>query len=141
MAIILGSKPVIESKEYNDYALGLTIPIRVTNYDSLNFTALNQAKSNLKNLFSTMKGERVQQPTFGTDLFSLVFDTEDSSLEERIQTIIMKEVEAWVPDVSINQIEVSMTDSQKDNNTVGISLQFVLKNTTQAGELSVQIAQ
>jgi phage baseplate assembly protein W len=141
MAILLGNKPVIETKEFNDYALGLTVPIRIANYNNLNYTLLEQSKSNLLNLFSTIKGERIQQPNFGTDLFSLLFDMEDSSLEDRIQNIIIKEVEAWVPDVSINQIDVSMTDSMKDNNTVAISLQFSLNNTNQSSEITIKIAQ
>jgi hypothetical protein len=31
MAIILGKKPIIETKEYEDYAVGLSLPIQITN--------------------------------------------------------------------------------------------------------------
>jgi phage baseplate assembly protein W len=141
MAIILGNKPVIETKAFNDFALGLTVPIRITGYDSLNYTVLNQAKANLMNLFSTIKGERVQQPNFGTDLYSLVFDIEDNSLDGKIQDIISREVTTWVPDVEISQINVTMSDAQKDNNTVGISLSFMLKNTQQTAEVQFSIQQ
>lgn len=141
MAIILGNKPVIETKEFNDFALGLSVPIRIASYDNLNYTVLEQAKSNLLNLFSTIKGERVQQPNFGTDLYSLVFDFEDDSLESKIQDIISKEVSTWVPDVQISQINVTMTDAMKDNNSVGISLIFNLKNSKQTAEIAVQIKQ
>jgi phage baseplate assembly protein W len=141
MAIILGNRPVIETKAFNDFALGLTVPIRISGYDSLNYTVLNQAKANLMNLFSTIKGERVQQPNFGTDLYSLLFDIEDSSLDGKIQDIIGREVATWVPDVEISQINVTMSDAQKDNNTVGISLSFMLKNTQQAAEVQFSIQQ
>jgi phage baseplate assembly protein W len=141
MAIVLGNKPVIETKAFNDFALGLTVPIRIAGYDSLNYTVLNQAKANLMNLFSTIKGERVQQPNFGTDLYSLVFDIEDDTLDGKIQDIISKEVTTWVPDVEISQINVTMSDAQKDNNTVGISLSFMLKNTQQTAEVQFSIQQ
>jgi phage baseplate assembly protein W len=141
MAIILGNKPVIETKAFNDFALGLTVPIRISGYESLNYTVLNQAKANLMNLFSTIKGERVQQPNFGTDLYSLVFDIEDNSLDGKIQDIISREVTTWVPDVEISQINVTMSDAQKDNNTVGISLSFMLKNTQQTAEVQFSIQQ
>jgi len=141
MAIILGNRPVIETKAFNDFALGLTVPIRVSGYDSLNYTVLNQAKANLMNLFSTIKGERVQQPNFGTDLYSLVFDIEDNSLDGKIQDIISREVTTWVPEVEISQINVTMSDAQKDNNTVGISLSFMLKNTQQTAEVQFSIQQ
>jgi phage baseplate assembly protein W len=141
MAIVLGNKPVIETKAFNDFALGLTVPIRITRYDSLNYTVIEQAKANLKNLFSTIKGERIQQPNFGTDLYSLVFDMEDDTLDGKIQDIITKEVLTWVPDVEISQINVTMSDAQKDNNTVGISLSFMMKNTQQTAEVQFSIQQ
>jgi phage baseplate assembly protein W len=141
MAILLGNKPVIETKEFNDFALGLSVPIRIASYDNLNYTVLQQAKSNLLNLFSTIKGERLQQPNFGTDLYSLIFDFEDDTLENKIQDIIGKEVSMWVPDVQISQINVTMTDAMKDNNTVGIALIFNLKNSKETAEVAVQIKQ
>jgi len=43
MAIILGRKPIIESKEYDDYAVGLALPIQITNVAfTQNYTEIEQ---------------------------------------------------------------------------------------------------
>ena len=67
MAIILGKRPIIETKEYEDYAIGLSLPIQISNVAfKQNYTEIEQLKTNIKNLLLTKRGERLMNPLFGT---------------------------------------------------------------------------
>ena len=68
MAYILDKKVVKDTKEFNNFAYGITLPVQRgnTGYFSQAFNSFEQAKSNLKNLLLTRKGERIFQPNFGT---------------------------------------------------------------------------
>ena len=51
MPVILGQKRVIDTKEYNDYAIGITLPLQIgNNAFNQSFTTLEQTKSNIKSL-------------------------------------------------------------------------------------------
>ena len=55
--------------------IGVKIPITMgtTGFFNQTFTSLEEAKSNLLNLLLTRKGERVYHPTFGTEIYGLLF--------------------------------------------------------------------
>lgn len=142
MAIILGRKPVIESKEYEDYAVGLQIPIRITNVAfAQNFTILEQLKSNIKNLLLTKRGERLMNNDFGAGIETVLFEPITDEFEEKIQDIINEAVEKYLPNVSIDEINVDMSDENKDKNTVNISLKFRNNSTNQSDVLSMNVTQ
>ena len=44
--------------------------------------------SNIKNLLLTQKGERVGQPTFGSDLPSILFEQRTEDIQDKIETTI-----------------------------------------------------
>ncbi len=115
-----------------DVAIGITLPI--TNgkegYFNRSYTTLEQAKSNLKNLLLTMKGERPMQPDFGSDLMKMVFEQDDGTLVDRIRNTIINAVTTWLPYLTINTIEVNNQISGDDNNInrYNINLVFSLVN-------------
>ena len=89
MAVRLSNKLVIDTEEYNDYAIGITLPIQIGNVAfNQSFTTAVQIESNIKNLLLTKKGERLMQPDFGCGLQELLFEPNDSDLESRIEDII-----------------------------------------------------
>ena len=75
MAIVLGKKMMIDSKQFEDYAIGITLPIQIgNNAFNQSFKTADQAKSNIKNLLLTKKYERLMQPQFGSGLQELLFE-------------------------------------------------------------------
>ena len=74
MAYELSKKVVIDTEEFNDYAVGLSLPLKNGDggFFEQNLTTFDQARSNLKNLLLTKKGERVLQPNFGSGLQDLL---------------------------------------------------------------------
>jgi phage baseplate assembly protein W len=142
MAIILGRKPIIESKEYEDYAIGLALPIQITNVAfKQNYTEIEQLKSNIKNLLLTKRGERLMNPFFGTGVETLLFEQITDDFEDKVQEIITNSVERYIPNVNIDEINVDMSNENKDKNLVNISLKFRSRNTGNAGEVSMTVQQ
>ena len=125
MAVILGQKVVKDTVEFNDYAIGISLPIQIGNVAfNQTFQTIDQIKSNIKNLLLTKRGERVMQPEFGSGLQEVLFEFNDDDLSEKIETTITTAIERWIPSVSIESILVESTDTLKDSNQVNISLTF-----------------
>ena len=126
MAYEISKKVVIDTEEFNDYAVGLSLPLKNGDggFFEQNFTSYNQAKSNLKNLLLTKKGERIAQPEFGSGLQSLLFEPIDSEFENKITDTITESVEKWLPYITIEDIFIDISDSNKDRNKVNVELKF-----------------
>jgi phage baseplate assembly protein W len=142
MAIILGRKPIIETKEYEDYAIGLALPIQITNVAfKQNYTEIEQIKSNIKNLLLTKQGERLMNPFFGTGVERVLFEPITDDFEDKVEDIITNSVERFIPNVNIDEINVDISNENKDKNLVNISLKFRSRNTGNSGEVSMTVQQ
>ena len=129
MAIVLGQKLVQDTKKYQDYAIGISLPIQIGNTAfNQTFTTNEQIKSNVKNLLLTKKGERVMQPEFGSGLQELLFDFNDDTLPMKIEDTITDSLEQWLPYVTIQQIDIQNSNYNKDTNTIGVSITFNVLN-------------
>ena len=138
MAYVLGSKIVKDTKEFNDYAYGITLPLKRggNGYFEQAFTSYEQTKSNLKNLLLTKKGERVMQPEFGTGLDSLLFEPMDGIFENNLRDTITRTVNYWLPYVNIEDIEIEMTDEMKDRHIAHMKIQFTVGNQIDLQEIT-----
>jgi phage baseplate assembly protein W len=141
MAYIVGRKVVKDTNEFDSYAYGITLPAKRgnTGYFEQAFTSFEQAKSNLKNLLSTRKGERVMQPEFGTGLHELLFEPMTSNLETKLRDAITESVNFWLPYVTIKEIDVDMSDEMKDMNTARLNLKFTVGNQIDTQEVTLLI--
>jgi phage baseplate assembly protein W len=125
MAIILGQKLIKDTETYNDYAIGITLPIQITNVAfNQSFQTRHQISSNILNLLKTKRGERIMQPNFGLGLESFLFEQIDNDTQTRIETEIENTIETWLPYVIIEDLIVNISDELKDRNTIDISLTF-----------------
>jgi phage baseplate assembly protein W len=127
MAIILGQKLVKDTETYNDYAIGITLPIQITNVAfNQSFQTRQQISSNILNLLLTKRGERVMQPEFGIGLENFLFEPIDDDTQSRIENEIERTITKWLPYVVIEDLIVDINDTLKDTNTVNVSLTFSL---------------
>jgi hypothetical protein len=97
---------IVENDINEDVYIGLELPLTHTSTGFFNRTktALEQAKSNIKNLLLTNKGERLGNPTFGTNLLRLVFSQENTDLERAAMS-------EFLPYINIRSIETSFSDT------------------------------
>ena len=143
MAYILDKKIVKDTEEFSNSAYGITLPVQRGNSGYFNqaFSSFEQAKSNLKNLLLTRKGERLFQPNFGTGLHELLFEQLDNKLEAQLESTITDSVNFWLPYIDIEQIDVQMTDAMKDLNTAEMSLKFSVSGQPELQEITFKVGE
>ena len=141
MAYVLDKKVVKDTKEFNDYAYGITLPVQRgnTGYFNQAFSSFEQAKTNLKNLLLTKKGERVMQPNFGTGIHELLFEPMTDEFETKLQQTITKNVNYWLPYINIEEIDIEMTDEMKDRHTANMTIQFTVGNQIDTQQITFTI--
>lgn len=136
MAIELGKYNVTDIKE-NDYkVLGVSINETSTSNGAfaVNFTSINQAKSNLQNLILTRKGERLMQPEFGCDIWKIIFEPiVEGDIESKIEQSILDAVNMWLPYLNIDTILFDYDENDIDTNKLQLEIQFSLKSNSNVG--------
>lgn len=126
MAIITGPKLVKDLPEKDRVAIGITLPIQRGNggYFAQSYQTSEQVKSNIKNLILTRKGERLMHPTFGTDLYNTLFSQNTDNLETEIERSIDRAIQEWMPYVSVNEILVDQSNTNRDSYFFTVTLKF-----------------
>lgn len=126
MAYELNKKIVIDTEEFNNFAVGITLPIQrgEDGYFRQSFKTFDQVRSNLKNLLLTKRGERMLQPDFGSGLHDLLFNPATEKFEEDLETTINDAVAKWLPYVIVEDINIDISKEMTDNNQAKVSLKF-----------------
>ncbi len=109
----------------DDIALGVALPFGPgrSNF-KLNYTTLDQAKTNLVNLLLTHKGERYMQPDFGTNLRRFIFQPNTKSLEEKVKSELLSAIRFWLPYIKVENIITDRSIENIDQYKINISLTF-----------------
>lgn len=128
------------------FPIGITIPIRKTasSYFDQSYDTLTQIRSNIINLLNTKPGERRMQPTFGSRLWTLVFEQNTEMLAEKARRIVEEDISIWVPGVTISNTDVSLLKNQQsiediDIYRLHISVQYVVNTTKQSDILELNV--
>jgi phage baseplate assembly protein W len=116
-----------------DSKIGVTLPIRLSQhgYFHQSKTLLEQTISNIKNLLLTVKGERVGQPTFGSDIYSILFENFDNDFTKKLEDAVKDSVSIWLPHVTIKSLIVNASPK---TNTVNLSIGFSVVTDPMATE-------
>ena len=138
MADELSKKIVIDTEEFNNFAVGITLPIQKgeTGYFRQSFQTFDQIKSNIKNLLLTKKGERVFQPDFGSGIHDLLFNPATERFEEDVENTINEALEKWLPYVIVEDIDVDVSKDYTDNNQAKVSIKFKQQGQQQLGTVT-----
>jgi phage baseplate assembly protein W len=126
MARILEKKFLVDEQ---DKSVGVTLPLRKGNngYFEVSYTTKDQIKSNIKSLLLTQKGERLMQPTFGSDLRRYLFEPISSNLDSFIEDSITEAINTWMPYVTVESIVYDVYNTLKDRNRIDLELKYSLK--------------
>ena len=82
-------------------------------------TISEQSKANLRNLLLTTPGERVFQPTFGSQLKNIIFE-QGSDIPNRVEEAIRSSVDNFLPYINIINV-FTIQDKNKVNTQVEFS--------------------
>lgn len=68
---------------------------------------VEQLKSDLLILLLTNPGERVMMPDYGTPLRQLLFEPNDSIVQDQAREMIISAITVWEPRITVDQIEIT----------------------------------
>ena len=106
--------------------------VKFTNLDSIFVSLYNtqqQVRENLKTLLLTRIGERYMQPTYGTNLLSIIFQPNTSELKQEIQDIIQNPITFWLPYIIIESINlVTAEENPSLPYQIEISIEYSIEN-------------
>ena len=97
---------VIQNDLDPDVLIGLQLPLGVhqNGVFKQTQTLLEQTKSNIKNLLLTRRGERLGNPTFGSDLLSVVFEPINDDTQNSIEEKIRASISEFLPHVKVVRV-------------------------------------
>ena len=109
-----------------DIFIGLKLPMGYsdTGFFKQTKTTLQQAKYNIINLLYTIPGERLGQPTFGSQLHTILFEPMNEDFSDILEDSIRTSLETWLPYINIKNIEITFPDY--NINRVNIAIDFGL---------------
>ena len=131
---------IIAKDKNEDIYIGVGLPLthNRTGFFYRTKTSLEQAKSNIKNLLLTKKGERLGNPEFGSDLFKVVFEQEGDDIESKVEEAIRSAMSRFLPFILVDEIETQFSSLNK--NTLNVSIKFSLNvDTTNVDKLSIDL--
>ena len=104
---------VIEKDLDPDTFIGLTLPLgrHQQGVFKRTQTLLEQTKSSIQNLLLTRRGERLGNPNFGSDLFTVIFEPQTTDLENKIEEIIRASIKEFLPFVTVREVSFSFSDN------------------------------
>tara|TARA_R110000744_G_scaffold78571_3_gene154795 strand:- start:57 stop:515 length:459 start_codon:yes stop_codon:yes gene_type:complete len=124
---------VIENDLDEDTYIGIELPLDLSSQGVFrrSKTALQQSKSNIRNLLLTQKGERLGNPTFGCNLRSVLFEQENTDIEGKVEEEIRGAMAEFLPFIDVTKIETAFSPTNKNLLRVNIRFGLNIDSTTQ----------
>ena len=129
---------VIQNDLDPDVLIGLQLPLGVhqNGVFKQTQTLLEQTKSNIRNLLLTRRGERLGNPTFGSNLMRVLFEpNEPDVLKVQVEETINESLSEFLPFVTLVETQVT-----NDGHTLNIVAQFDTEFTEEIIEVIIPFA-
>lgn len=98
---------------------GIKFPFTLTDKDGffvdLNKNLNDKVASDIAHVILTQKGTRLKMPNFGTDLIKYIFDPNDSTEWNTIESEIRNAVNLYVNNVSIKKVEIEKPENEDNS--------------------------
>ena len=102
-------------------AIGVALPFNAPGVFNSVYSTKDQIKYNLINLILTSKGERIDNPNFGTILKQQLFNQVSEQAFPIIKSSINDAVEMYMPEIAIDTIDVV---PYADENTLVVTISY-----------------
>ena len=117
-------------------AIGVSIPFNAGGVFNSTYSTKDQIKSNIINLFLTKKGERIENPEFGTDINKLLFENINNDILFNLKQELYDSVNKFIPNITILNINIT---PEPDTNTIYIETQYKLNISGQQDSIIIQL--
>ena len=120
MAYIRSSR--IDPRDFQiNTAIGVALPFNAPSVFTSVYSTQEQIKYNLINLILTSKGERIENPNFGTTLKQQLFESISEQTIPLIRSSITNAVSQYLPEISIEAIDII---PYTDENTLVLTIKY-----------------
>jgi phage baseplate assembly protein W len=117
-------------------AIGVKLPFNAPGVFYSTYSTKDQIKYNLINLLLTAKGERVENPEFGTTLKSQLFEQIDPTSFSDIQDSILESIQMYIPEIKVNRIDITQ-DPNYNTNTLVVNIVYQILISGQTDTITV----
>tara|TARA_A100001515_G_scaffold97984_1_gene78863 strand:- start:2044 stop:2559 length:516 start_codon:yes stop_codon:yes gene_type:complete len=124
-----------------DVFIGISLPLEYGNQGFFNKTrtTLAQTRSNIRNLLLTIRGERLGNPTFGSDLMRVIFEPDDGNIGEKVEETIRASISEWLPYVKVENVET--TSDERNPNKINVKIDFSIDIDQRVATLDLNLRQ
>jgi phage baseplate assembly protein W len=117
-------------------AIGVSLPFNAGGVFNSTYSTKDQIKSNIINLFLTKKGERIENPEFGTNINTLLFENINNDILSNLKQELYNSVNKFIPNITILNINIT---PEPDTNTIYIETQYKLNISGQQDSIIIQL--
>ena len=117
-------------------AIGVALPFNVPGVFSSVYSTQDQIKYNLINLVLTSKGERIENPNFGTVLKQQLFEPISEQTIPLIKSSITNAVDQYLPEIAIDAIDIV---PYADDNTLVVTIKYIILLSAQPDNVIINL--
>ena len=117
-------------------AIGVALPFNAPGVFNSVYSTRDQIKYNLINLILTSKGERIENPNFGTILKQQLFEPITDETFPLIKNSIVTAVDQYLPEITVNFIDLVPFE---DENTLAVTMDYTILLSNQSDSVIINI--
>lgn len=115
-------------------AVGVALPFSGKAVFNSTYETKEALKANLINFILTGKGERYMNPTFGSGIRNLLFESINRNTTDQVELILSEALRVYFPNLEVLNMGI---DRQEDNNLISFRLDYRIKGTQTEDELTI----
>lgn len=119
-------------------AVGVALPFSGAAVFNSTYQTKDAIKTNIINYFLTGQKERYLNPTFGTQIRSLLFENIDDEMISNLKATVREGLSVYFPSIQTTELRIGSTP---DTNTVTLSLKYAIKDTNIQDEVVINFEQ
>ena len=105
--------------------IGVSLPFNANQVFTQTYTTQEQTKSNIINYILTNKGERIFDPTFGSNIRKSLFENITENLLQDLEITLNEELSSYFLNVSFKNIKII---GNYDENSILIKIEYSIYN-------------
>jgi phage baseplate assembly protein W len=117
-------------------AIGVKLPFNAPGVFYSTFSTSEQIRYNVVNLVLTSKGERVENPNFGTSVRSQLFQQIDPETFNDLEASLIDDIQTYIPNIRVTNVQFSQTGEYNDN-TLLVSITYLILISNQIDTVTV----
>jgi len=106
-------------------AIGVSLPFNANQVFTQTYTTQEQIRSNIINYILTDKGERIFDPTFGSNIRKSLFENITENLLQDLEIALNEELSSYFLNVSFKNIKII---GNYDENSILIKIEYSVYN-------------